>query len=235
VAVAAIVILAGGGSSGEQANASLAAVPFSRVSDGFGKVVLDLKGDTAKVTLTSKGLLNGKAHLMHIHAGKLGQCPPGSAARRHNGHLVITTEDGAPYYGPVQTSLTTNGPTTPKSLHDFARFPTAGAIDYNRTVNLGPVTAAQVRANQAVIVVHGIDYNRNARYDSVLGTGEGRNVESTAPALCGALKFKGSNAQSAKAGGGMIFAATLGPARDGISSSIASLFCGVPGEPQKRQ
>jgi hypothetical protein len=235
VAVAAIVILLGGNSSGDQANASLASVPFSRVSDGFGKVVLHLNGDTAKVTLTSKGLLDGKAHLMHIHAGKLGQCPPGSAAARHNGRLVITTEDGAPYYGPVQTSLTTHGPTTAKSLHDFARFPTAGAINYNRTVNLGPVTAAQVRANQAVIVVHGIDYNRNRRYDAVLGTGEGRNVESTAPALCGPLKSEGSNAQSAKAGGTMVYAATLAPARDGISSSIASLFCDVPGEPQKLQ
>jgi Protein kinase domain len=233
-AAAVIVILATGsggssGSSGDQANASLAFVPFSKVN-GFGKVRLDLNGDVAKVSLSANGLLGANAHLIHIHAGKLGECPPGSAARKHAGHLVITTEDGAPYYGPVQTSLTTSGTTSPKVLHDFARFPSGAKLDYHRTVNLGPVTAAQVRANQGVIIVHGIDYNRNRKYDPVLGVGEGRTVESTAPALCGPLKFNGSQA----ARGSRVYVATLTPARDRGPSSPLALLCDLPGEIKPR-
>jgi Protein kinase domain len=233
-AAAVVVILAtgSGGSStasGDQANASLAFVPFSKVN-GFGKVRLDLNGNVAKVALTADGLLAANAHLLHIHAGKLGECPPGSAARKHDGHLVITTEDGAPYYGPVQTSLTTSGTTSAKVLHDFARFPSGSKIDYRRTVNLGPVTAAQVRANQGVIIVHGIDYNRNQKYDPILGVGEGRTVESTAPALCGPLKFTGSQA----AGGSRVYVATLAPARDRVPASPLALLCALPGELKPR-
>ena len=67
---------------------------------------VNLNGDQATVTVTTKGLLNGAPHAMHIHAGGRGECPPASAARRHNGHLSISTTDGIKFYGPPEVSLT---------------------------------------------------------------------------------------------------------------------------------
>src|SRR3954449_5972713 len=113
--------------SGKAANGELAPVPANRVR-GVGVVKVTLTGDTAKVHLTANGLLNGASHAMHIHAGAKGQCPPGSAARVHNGFLSMTTTDGAPFYGHVITSLTTTGRTDKDSYLAFPRFQATGKI-----------------------------------------------------------------------------------------------------------
>lgn len=47
-----------------------------------------------------------------------------------------------------------------------------------------------VRHDNAVIVVHGIDYNHNKKYDNVLGVSDltpTLPMEATAPGICGAL------------------------------------------------
>jgi hypothetical protein len=149
-----------------------------------------LNGNVATIAVTTAGLLDGSPHPLHIHAGKRGVCPPSSAARPHNGHLTISTLDGVPFYGSPVTSLTTSGGTSVKSILALQRFPRTGSIHYTRRIDLTPVVASYVRANNAVIVVHGTDYNHNGIYDNNLDRSDlNRSLpgELTTPALCGKL------------------------------------------------
>jgi len=128
---------------------------------------------------------------MHIHAGGKGECPPASAARPQNGHLTISTNDGINYYGPAVVSLTTRGDTSPASILTFPRYLTGGNLHYSRTIKVSPSAAAYIRENNAVVVVHGIDYDNTGIYSGVLERSELNNAlpaTATAPALCGPLK-----------------------------------------------
>ncbi|MGZ4196546.1 MAG: serine/threonine-protein kinase [Solirubrobacteraceae bacterium] len=191
-AVVVVIAVGSGGSSkpqGQPFGAAAQPVPTNHVT-GSGTANVRLNGDVAAVTIDTNGLLNGSPHAMHIHAGGKGVCPPPSAARLHNGHLAISTTDGIKFYGPPQVSLTSSGDASPKSIVDFARYPTVGAIRYTRDITVPPGIAAAIRAGNAVIVVHGIDYNHNGIYDDVLDRSElNHNLpgEATAPALCGPL------------------------------------------------
>ena len=94
-------------------------------SPALGQVSVRLVGNKATVSLTTNGL-DGDAelvHAMHIHAGGKGECPPASAAKLHNGHLAIDTNDGIAFYGPPVTSLTTSGNTSVASILVFKRYP----------------------------------------------------------------------------------------------------------------
>ena len=196
--IAAAVVLAtgssddGGGSeqaAGDNVPATLGPVPTNKV-DGLGKTTVQLNGNVATVTLTTNGLLNGAPHAMHIHAGEKGECPTVEAAQEHNGHLSISTLDGAAFYGHPRVALTTRGDIGVVSILEFARYPSQGNIKYKRTIQLRPRTARFIRRNLAVIVVHGIDYNANGKYDDVLGGSDlnpALSGEATAPALCGEL------------------------------------------------
>jgi hypothetical protein len=195
VAVVAVVLLTkSSGSTKTSASgpaAVLAQVPTNNVT-GSGKATVTLKGDTATVTLTTNGLAYNESlgHALHIHGGGKGQCPPASAARHHNGHLSISTTDGINYYGPPVQALTTSGDTSTKSILTFSRYPTGGTIRYTRTINLPPPVAAYIRQNNAVIVVHGTDYDHSGIYSGVLDRSElnkGVPGTATAPALCGLL------------------------------------------------
>jgi hypothetical protein len=164
-------------------------VPTNHVT-GTGTASLSLKGDVATVRVTTVGLLDGSPHLMHIHAGGMGLCPPASAARLHNGHLAISTGNGIKYYGPPLVSLTLRGDTSARSNLAFPRYPSTGAITYQRVVRVGSVVAKLIRANNAVVVIHGIDYDNSGTYDEVLGPSDLASQftgDSTAPALCGHL------------------------------------------------
>jgi hypothetical protein len=202
VAVIAMVALSSGGSAPRGENFASAArpVPENRVS-GSGRATVELHGNRATVTLVTDGLLNGSPHLSHIHAGGQGVCPPASAARRHNGHLSISTTDGLKYYGPPVVSLTTTGDTGASSNIDFPRYPTSGTIRYERTMTVTSAAASAIRAGNSVIVVHGIDYNGNGIYDDVLDRSELIHAlpgEATAPALCGPLANSRSVAHASR-------------------------------------
>ena len=191
-AVVAVIVLGSSGSSapaGQPFASTAQPVPTNRVT-GSGTATVRLLGDRVTVTLDTHGLLNGSPHAMHIHAGGQGICPPASAARRHNGHFSISTTDGIKFYGPPQVSLTSSGDTSAKSIVDFSRYPSVGSIRYTRTFTIPPGVAGAIRAQNAEIVVHGIDYNHNGIYDDVLDRSElNRNLpgEATAPGLCGKL------------------------------------------------
>jgi len=191
-AVVAVVLVSGSSSpSGKLSQAPLAEVPSNHVT-GSGEALVRLDGDRAAVTITTSGLDDGAelVHLMHIHAGGKGQCPPASAARRHNGHLAISTSDGINYYGPPVQALTTHGDTSVASILAFHRFPSGGALHYTRTIVLPPSVAAAIRRGDAVVVVHGTDYDGTGIYSGVLDASElSKSVPATAtaPALCGQL------------------------------------------------
>jgi serine/threonine protein kinase len=215
--IAAAVVLATGGSSddtnkedlGQRVPATLSPVPTNKV-DGLGSATIRLKGTVATVSLKTNGLLNGQPHAMHIHAGEKGACPTVEAAREHNGHLSISTLDGAAFYGHPRVALTTRGDFGVASILEFSRFPHNGNIVYKRTLRLRPNTARFVRKNLAVIVVHGIDYNGNGSYDDTLGGSDlnpALSAEATAPALCGEL-LAGRAAQQSAQGG--VYTASLG-------------------------
>jgi hypothetical protein len=203
--------------AGQRVTGDLTPVAFSKVK-GVGDAVVRLNGDVASVSLKTSGLLDSQ-HAMHIHAGTRGECPPGSAARNHGGHLAIATGDGVPWYGPPVTALTTTGDITPKkSLLAFKRYPTVGSIRYTRRINVGPVVASYIRNKNAVVVVHGIDFNGNGAYDfSAIDRSDLKRSlpgEITAPGLCGPLvpasKPPGSGTKTGRVpGGGQVFTASL--------------------------
>ena len=214
-AVVVVIAVGSGGSSkpqGQPFGAAAQPVPTNHVT-GSGTANVRLNGNVASVTIDTNGLLNGSPHAMHIHAGGKGICPPASAARLHDGHLAISTTDGIKFYGPPQVSLTSSGDTSTKSIVQFARYPTVGAIKYTREITVSSGIAAAIRAGNAVIVVHGIDYNDNGIYDDVLDRSELNHSlpgEATAPALCGPL----APTQTADAGapgpaGGTVYTVSL--------------------------
>ncbi len=198
VAAVFVVIALGSGSNKKGAPAASPGQPFASAAQpvpsnqvtGGGTGTVRLNGNTVTVSVATHGLLNAP-HAMHIHAGGKGICPPASAAHLHNGHRAISTTDGIKFYGPPQVSLTSTGDTSPKSIVDFSRYPSIGTIHYTRTFTIPPGVAAAIRAGNAAMVVHGIDYNHNGIYDNVLDRSELNNSltgEATAPGLCGPLR-----------------------------------------------
>jgi hypothetical protein len=233
-AAVAVVVLGSSSKStpkGALSTSPLLAVPTNRVT-GSGNVEVHLEGNVAVVTVTTKDLDSEASlvHAMHIHAGGKGECPPASAARLHNGHLAISTNDGILYYGPPVLALTTRGDTSVASILAFPRFLTGGDLHYTRTITLPAKIAAEVRANNAVIVVHGIDYDNSGIYSGVLDRSELDKTlpaTATAPALCGRLVGQptsasvGARARSHVA----VFNASLGKMATPLNGEF---FCHVP-------
>lgn len=207
-AVVVVIVLSSSGSStkgapttspGQKFASAAQPVPTNQVT-GSGTGTVRLNGNVVTVSVATNGLLNAP-HAMHIHAGGQGICPPASAAHLHNGHRSISTTDGIKFYGPPQASLTSTGDTSPKSIVDFSRYPSIGNIRYTRTFTIPPGVADAIRAGNAAVVVHGIDYNHNGIYDNVLDRSELNNSltgEATAPALCGPLRATQSAAAAAR-------------------------------------
>ena len=93
--------------AGDKLSGALGPVPTNHVT-GAGDIAMRLDGTTLTVTVAAHGLVDGK-HAMHIHAGARGVCPPASAARRHNGHLAISTVDGLPFIVKLLTTIWLTG------------------------------------------------------------------------------------------------------------------------------
>ena len=160
------------------------------------------------IEVHAKGLTPNAPHAQHIHYGQqaLNECP--TLALDANGDGRLTTVEGVPAYGPVVVSLNTTGGTTPASFLDVTRFPvsTSGSYDYvRRNIKFtkvagtgyagGTGTAKQiakaVRKGEGVLVIHGVDYNGNGKYDFDAGVSEldpKLPAEATDPAACGVLK-----------------------------------------------
>lgn len=214
--------------AGQRISGALSPVPTNRVT-GTGNALVRLTGNRATFSLTTNDLVNGPPHALHLHAGGRGQCPPERVAKLHNGNLSIATKSGVPFYGHAMTALTTTGSTDPAtSLLAFKRYPLTGNIRYSRTIDVGPVVASYLRENNAVVVVHGIDYNHNGIYDGSLDRSDLNRTlpgEATAPALCGVLTAQRTSGSSGTTDRGsktgrvpqsrtVVFAATFAGASD---------------------
>jgi hypothetical protein len=152
-------------------------------------------GHRAHVDVDAYRLARNLPHAEHIHFGAEArhECP--SVFDDRNGDFRLNTTDGLPAYGPIRKSLTTRGDTSPDSALAVTRFPTApkGAIHYDRRINFSSAAVARaIRTGKGVIVIHGIDYNNNGKYDF---KSAGRSdldrrlpAEATDPALCGVLR-----------------------------------------------
>ena len=237
-AVVAVLALSTGTStpSGVPFSSALADVPTNHVT-GSGQAAIRLNGEQATVTVTTEGLDNGSnlVHLMHIHAGGKGLCPPASAARLHNGHLAISTGDGINYYGPPVQALTTRGDTSVASILAFPRFPAGGTLRYSRTITLPPNVIDAIRRNDAVIVIHGTDYDGSGIYSGVLDRSElSKSVPgtATAPALCGRLLGTKTVASAGRRSGEakLLYTASLAPSADAQAALVGEAFlCHVDG------
>ena len=162
------------------------------------------------IEVHASGLSPNAPHAQHIHYGNqaLKECP--TLALDSNGDGRLNTVEGIPAYGPVVVSLNTTGDTTPASFLDVTRFPVSesGSYHYSRdniritkvagTGYPGPggtgtakEIADSIREGEGVVVIHGIDYNGNGKYDFSRGVSElDRNLpaEATDPAACGVLE-----------------------------------------------
>ena len=215
---------------GQPVTGKLAAVPTNRVK-GSGSAVLSLNKTSLTVSVDTAGLLDGAPHALHIHAGGKGTCPPASIASLHNGHLSIATHQGGPFYGPPVAALTTSGDTSVKSIIAFGRYPKTSNLGYRRTIKIKPIVASYLRDDNAVVVVHGIDYNDNGVYDGVLERSDlDRSLtgESTAPALCGPLKAGKAPAGNDRTASTQVFSASLSLSAEAPGPPAApALFCPI--------
>jgi hypothetical protein len=145
------------------------------------------------IDIDVRGLARNLPHAQHIHFGAQArhECP--TIRDDRNNDFRLTTTEGAPAYGPIRVSLTTRGDTSPASALAVKRFPTTprGVEHYNRHTRTKGFVARAIRRGKAVVVIHGVDYNGNGKYDF---RSAGRSeldrslpAEATDPAACGRL------------------------------------------------
>ena len=160
-------------------------------SGARGDAKLRLKGNQLTIRIRATGLAPNLVHAQHIHGVGNSECPPPSAAGPDG---VLSTADGLPFYGPIVSSLTTRGDTSPAAGLDIEVMPVAdsnGRVDYRRTITVPNQVAANLEAFQ--IVQHGVDLNDNSQYDFGAGASEldaAFPQEATAPANCGTIEHR---------------------------------------------
>lgn len=126
-------------------------------SSASGTASLDVTGTQVHVVLHLHGLSPGVPHAMHIHGilAAENECPPKTADV--NGDGLISLEEGAPFYGPIDVSLTTTGDTSPAAGLLLQKFVTAdanGDVNYDRTFTVPQDVIDSLGSLH--IVVHGL-------------------------------------------------------------------------------
>ena len=175
--------------------AALDSVPHDPSADGGsnagGRAMLALRGDTVSVLLKGRGLSPDLPHAAHIHGKdhpELSACP--GADRRVGGvsDSLIETVDGLADYGPILTSFTTSGDTSPASGLALDRMPMAkdnGKFTFRRDIQL-PTGVAQ-HLDEKHIVIHGHDIDGDGAYDAGPITALGAPLEAELPVACGEI------------------------------------------------
>jgi hypothetical protein len=184
---------AAAGTGGTHTHARLLPLNNSGV---VGNASVHVRYRQLNVEVNARGLAKKLPHAQHIHFGAKArhECP--TAADDANGDFRLTTSEGAPAYGPVRVSLTTRGDTSPSSALAVDRFPTAprGVEHYDRRTRTQRAVARAIRQGEGVVVIHGVDYNGNGKYD-FRGAGKSEldpnlPAEATDPATCGVLRVR---------------------------------------------
>lgn len=188
-------------------------------SMGSGTAMVMVSGNTINVTVAAAGLLANAPHAAHIHFGADArhECPIATDDANKDGHL--NTTEGGPAYGPVEVSLTKTGDTSPASALAVDRFSTApgGRISYSRgSIQVKPEIAKAILAGQAVVVIHGVDYNKDGKYDGATKSdlNPALPTEATDPAVCGVLMAAPAGAVATGGGG------AAGSSRDGTALAL---------------
>ncbi len=157
-----------------------------------GHATVTVKGRKVEVSVNGFHLLKNAPHAMHFHYSSDSDhmCPTVRDDKDHDHRL--TTSEGVPSYGLVQASLTKRGDTSPKSALAVDRFPTAPhhQVHYDRTFRVSKHLARAIRHGDAALVIHGIDYNGNGKYDFAAGKSDldpSLPAEATDPVACGVL------------------------------------------------
>ncbi len=162
-------------------------------SGASGTADLALDGDQLTTDIASQGLAPGLPHAQHIHGLEqaMSECP--TILNDQNGDNLVNTTEGEPSYGPILTSLTTEGDTSPESALAVDRFPVAnedGTLTYDRTFGV-PRNVAD-RLEEFAIVQHGVDLNGNGVYDEEAAGPSDLDPslpqEATIPANCGVIE-----------------------------------------------
>ena len=86
------------------------------------------------------------------------------------------------------------------------RFDTAagGKISYERgSITVAPETAAAITDGQAVVVIHGVDYDKDGKYSGDVKSDLAPTLptEATDPALCGVLRAAPAGGMATGEGG----------------------------------
>jgi hypothetical protein len=161
-------------------------------SGASGEVWIDVVGAEATVTITASGLAetfdgNPFPHVQHIHIGAEGVCPDMSADENEDG--IISTTEGAPFYGGIGTTLSVGGGDKSADAGlDLTVAPSGPTIDYKETFELNEETQDALEAGTAVVVVHGLD--PATQPESALDESDlvpELPLAATSPALCGTL------------------------------------------------
>ena len=162
-------------------------------SGASGTANLALEGDQLTTDIASEGLAPNLPHAQHIHGLEqaISECP--TILNDQNGDNLINTTEGEPSYGPILTSFTTEGDTSPESGLAVDRFPVAdenGNLTYDRT--FGVPTNVADRLGEFAIVQHGVDLNGNGVYDEEAAGPSDLDPslpqEATIPANCGVIE-----------------------------------------------
>ena len=162
-------------------------------SGASGTADLALEGDQLTPNIASEGLAPNLPHAQHIHGLEqaMSECP--TILNDQNGDNLINTTEGDPSYGPILTSFTTEGDTSPESGLAVDRFPVAdenGNLTYGRTFGV-PTNVAE-RLGDFAVVQHGVDLNGNGVYDfEAAGASDldpNLPQEATLPANCGTIE-----------------------------------------------
>ena len=161
-------------------------------SAGSGMATMTVDDTSATIEVSWSGLPETfmdapYPHVQHIHIGNRGECPTGDADA--NGDGVISTTEGEPSYGPIGTTLSLEGDTSPEAGTNLEIAPGGSSLEYSRTIELSQDTLDELANGTGVIVVHGLDPTTlskeaaNAKSDLVPEL----PLAATSPALCGAL------------------------------------------------
>ena len=169
--------------------ANLASINGSNAS---GTAMITLNGNQATVTEKVSGLaatFDGKPypHVQHIHIGAKGTCPGPSADTSGDG--VVSTTEGAPFYGGIGATLSTSGDTSPAAGTDLAVAGMGSSYTYQRTITLDAKTVDSLKSGTAAVVVHGLDPATlpAAAQKEPSDLVPSLPLAATSPALCGTL------------------------------------------------
>jgi hypothetical protein len=217
IAAAAFPLLSMSAASAEESGSFQADLTALNQSGVSGTGMVTLEGNQVTVMIEASGLVQGQPHAQHFHIGAEGTCP--TDAEDADGDGFLSTTEGAPFYGAIGTSLTTEGPTSPAEGLAVEFFPTAddGTVAYERTFEVTEDVHAAFDNGTAVLVLHGVDKDGSGAYDGdvMSDLDPALPMEATAPAACGA--FAAAQMGTAPSGG----AETGAGSTSGIEESAA--------------